>query len=209
MILIDFTLYFIISYLIGSIPTAFLFGKFLKNVDIRKEGSGNVGASNAFRVLGAKIGALVMAVDILKGFLPVRLAAAGMSGAQHESWLLLIGSAAVLGHMFPVFLKFKGGKGVATTAGVFLAMAPAATGLCIIIWAGLVFVTKIASIGSIAAALALSPAIYYADGGSVFLTSVSALIAVMVIAMHRKNIKNLIAGKELKINQNSSSREEK
>lgn len=190
-----------VSYLIGSIPTAFLFGKILKNVDIRKEGSGNIGASNAFRVLGAKIGVLVMAFDIFKGFFPVYLAKVKMTAcARFEVHLLIIGLAAVLGHMFPLFLKFKGGKGVATTAGVFLALAPKAAGLCILMWFLLVAISKMASVGSLAAAAALPFAVYYMEGASFFLTSVSAVIGLLVIIMHRKNIKNLIAGTELKIN---------
>lgn len=187
--------------MIGSIPAAFLSGKILKNVDIRKEGSGNVGASNALRVLGAKIGVLVMAFDIFKGFFPLYLAKVKMTQCENFGiYLLIIGMAAVLGHMFPLFLKFKGGKGVATTAGVFLALTPKAAGLCILIWVLLVAATKMASVGSIASAASLPFAVYYIEGAPPFLTSVSALIALLVIAMHRKNIKNLIAGKELKIN---------
>ena len=198
-----------LSYLIGSIPTAFLFGKILKNVDIRKEGSGNIGASNALRVLGAKIGVMVMAFDIFKGFFPLYLAKIKAApGAASEPYLLAVGFAAVIGHMFPVFLKFRGGKGVATTAGFFLALAPKATGLCIAVWAALVAVSKMASVGSLAAAALLPFAVYYLDGATVFLTAVSALMAALVIIMHRSNIKNLIAGKELKINQKPPSRGE-
>jgi glycerol-3-phosphate acyltransferase PlsY len=190
-----------VSYLIGSIPAAFLFGKIFKNVDIRKEGSGNIGASNAFRVLGPKIGVLVMAFDIFKGFFPLYLAKVRMTPCERfGACLLIIGLAAVLGHMFPLFLKFKGGKGVATTAGVFLALAPKAAGLCILIWVVLVAASKMASVGSLAAAAALPFAVYYMEGAPLLLTSVSALIGLLVIIMHRKNIKNLIAGKELKIN---------
>ncbi len=197
----ELIIFLAVSYLIGSIPTAFLFGKILKNVDIRKEGSGNIGASNAFRVLGAKIGVLVMIFDIFKGFSPLYLAKVKMTPcARFEMYLLIIGLAAVLGHMFPLFLKFKGGKGVATTAGVFLALAPKATGLCILMWFLLVAISKMASVGSLAAAAALPFAVYYIEGASLFLTSVSAVIGLLVIIMHRKNIKNLIAGTELKIN---------
>ena len=197
----ELIIFLAVSYLIGSIPTAFLFGKILKNVDIRKEGSGNIGASNAFRVLGAKIGVLVMTFDIFKGFFPLYLAKVKMTPcARLEIYLLIIGLAAVLGHMFPLFLKFKGGKGVATTAGVFLALAPEAAGLCILIWFLLVAITKMASVGSLVAAAALPFAVYYIEGASLFLTSVSSVIGLLVIIMHRKNIKNLIAGTELKIN---------
>ncbi len=197
----ELVIFLAVSYLIGSIPTAFLFGKILKNVDIRKEGSGNIGASNAFRVLGAKIGVLVMVFDILKGFFPLYLAKVKMTPcAAFEIYLLIIGLAAVLGHMFPLFLKFKGGKGVATTAGVFLALAPEAAGVCILMWVLLVAISKMASVGSIAAAAALPFAVYYIEGASLLLTSVSAVIGLLVIIMHRKNIKNLMAGTELKIN---------
>lgn len=194
--------FIVVGYLVGSVPTAFLFGKILKNVDIRKEGSGNIGASNAFRVLGAKIGSMVMAVDIFKGFLPVYLARTNApAGTLSEPALLAVGFAAVAGHMFPVFLGFKGGKGVATTAGFFLALAPRATALCIFAWVALVAVTKMASVGSLAAAAALPFAVRFIDGATPLLTIVSAAMAALVVAMHMKNIKNLIAGKELKINQ--------
>ncbi len=193
-------LFLITGYLCGSVPVAFLSGKFLKNVDIRKEGSGNIGASNAFRVLGPWIGALVMAADIFKGFFPTYLAGLKlMHGDFFEVYLLAVGAAAVTGHMFPVFLNFRGGKGVATTGGVFLALAPRAAGLCVALWIVIVAVSRIASAGSLAAAVVLPFAVYYIEGASVLLTVVSFFMASIVIVMHRKNIKNLMAGSELKI----------
>ena len=197
------------AYLIGSVPTAFLFGKFLKNVDIRKAGSGNVGATNAFRVLGPKIGIVVMSIDILKGFIPVYASQRFIIGENRVAWLLLVGLAAVLGHMFTIFLNFKGGKGVATTAGVFLAMAPRAMAFCIILWSVLVGLFKMASVGSIASAVALPLAIGYLEKADPFLVYVSVVISALVIFMHRKNIKNLLDGKELKITQNKSRDGEK
>lgn len=188
------------AYLVGSLPTSFLFGKFLKNVDIRKEGSGNVGATNAFRVLGPKIGVTVMAIDIFKGFLPVYLAQGRSFGEYSQLWYFLIGVAAILGHVFTIFLKFRGGKGVATTAGVFVALAPKAALTCVILWTVLVALFKMASVGSIAAASLLPFAIYYFNGPDRLLLGVSTCMSLLVIYMHKKNIKNLINGTELKIN---------
>ncbi len=191
--------YFILAYFCGAIPTSFLFGKFFKGIDIRQVGSGNVGASNAFRVLGKKIGVMVMAIDIMKGFFPVYLAKRAANGPDFEIILFLIGLTAVLGHVFTVFLNFKGGKGVAASGGVFLALTPKAGIICIIIWIALVLATKMASVGSIAAAAALPFLVYFADKSSSLLVFISAVISILVICMHKKNIINLINGRELKI----------
>jgi len=196
-------IYFIFAYFIGSIPTSFIFGKLFKGIDIRKAGSGNVGASNAFRVLGKKIGIAVMAIDIIKGFLPVFIAQKTVSGPNSDIILFLIGLTAVLGHMFTIFLNFKGGKGVATSGGVFLALTPKAGTICIILWMLIVAVTKMASVGSIIAALALPFLVYFADKSSTAIIIISSVISILVIYMHKKNIINLINGHELKITSNT------
>lgn len=188
------------AYLIGSFPTSFILGKFLKNVDIRKVGSGNVGATNAFRVLGPRIGITVMVIDILKGFAPVWYAGTRRLGDRQDILILIVGLAAILGHVFTIFLNFRGGKGVATTGGVFLALAPRAALASIGVWVVLAATFRMASVASIAAALVLPFAVGRFNQGETVLLYISAAAAVLVILMHRKNIRNLLAGKELKIN---------
>lgn len=194
-----------LAYFLGSIPFAFIFGKIFKNIDIRKEGSGNIGASNAFRVLGVKIGILVMFFDIFKGFLPVYIT---KNYNYNEYILFTIGFFAIIGHMFPIFLKFKGGKGVATTAGVFLAITPKSTILCIALWSILALITKIASISSITVSILFPILVYYLDKSSQLTIIISILLSSFIIIMHHKNIKNLILGKELKLTNNPEIKKE-
>ena len=207
MISYEFWAFLAVAYLMGSFPSSYVLGKILKNVDIRKVGSGNVGATNAFRVLGPRIGVSVMIIDILKGFLPVWAAHGREFGDRSETMLIVIGLAAIIGHVFTIFLNFRGGKGVATTAGVFLALAPQAALVCIVIWVALVAVFKMASVASIAAAVALPVAVARFNSGATVLLYVSAVSAILVILMHRKNIGNLLAGRELKINSRPSGGE--
>ena len=142
------------AYLIGSIPTGLLLGK-AYGIDVRKEGSGNIGATNLYRTVGRKVGIITLIGDCLKGLLPVVLVKFSTLPPEFAAW---VGLAAFCGHVFSVFLKFKGGKGVATALGVFLALAPLATAIAIALFAGLMFLWRYVSLGSIAAAAA-NPAI--------------------------------------------------
>ena len=143
------TVSFLAAFLCGSLPTAFLAGK-LKHVDIRRHGSGNVGATNAFRVLGKGYGIAVFLVDFLKGFLPAFLFPKVFWGeASVPALILWAGSAAILGHIFTPFLKFKGGKGVATGAGVVAALHPLLLLLMLFVWGAALLSTKIVSISSL------------------------------------------------------------
>src|SRR4051812_10612435 len=142
----------IISYIAGSIPSAYLAGKF-RGVDLRKHGSGNLGATNVVRVLGAKIGAVVFIADMLKGFLPVYFLPRYTETLRPELWALIYGAAAIAGHVKPIFLLWKGGgKGVATATGVFLALAVVPVLITQVIWIGVFYFTRYVSLASLVAA---------------------------------------------------------
>ncbi len=192
------------AYVIGSIPTSYIAGKIFKGIDIREHGSGNVGATNAVRVLGVKIGIPVMLVDIFKGAIPVIIARGTLSGVEHASeWLLLVGVATIIGHVFTLFLKFKGGKGVATSAGVFGALTPIALGCALVVFIILVAVSKYVSLGSIFAAftLAISQIILFLTGKEpgVYLLVLTCVVALLIILKHKKNIGRLLKGNENKL----------
>ena len=181
------------AYLIGSIPTGLLLGK-AYGIDVRKEGSGNIGATNLYRTLGRKVGIITLIGDCLKGLIPVLLVTFSSLPAEYAAW---VGLAAFCGHVFSIFLKFKGGKGVATALGVFLALAPLAVVIAIALFAVLMFVWRYVSLGSIAAAAAM-PLAVYCLGGTGRLTTVTGIIALIVIARHHENIGRLLSGTERK-----------
>lgn len=194
-----------VAYLIGSIPTAYLAGRLLKGVDLRTIGSGNLGATNVYRNLGAIPAVMVLLLDAAKGALPVLLLAPRIKGTyvfevrEAMWWALACGVMAIVGHAKPIFLLWRGGgKGVATAAGVFGAIAPIATAI-----AALVFVTVVASSGyvslaSIAAAVALPLAVLVTLGAKSPALWVASGVMVFVVAMHGKNIQRLRAGTEPK-----------
>jgi len=179
------------AYLLGSIPTGLLLGK-AYGIDVRKEGSGNIGATNLYRTLGRKVGVITLIGDCLKGLVPVLVARASGLGAEQVAWVAL---AAFCGHVFSVFLRFKGGKGVATALGVFLALSPLAVAIAVGVFAVLLLKWRYVSLGSIAAAAVMPLAVSLLGGNRVMLL-VTALIAVTVIAKHHENIKRLVAGTE-------------
>ena len=185
------TLAFIGSYILGSIPFGYIVGK-IKGYDIRKEGSGNIGSTNVFRVIGKKEGIFVFCLDFLKGCLPVLYSAdiSVLAGI-----LALLG--AIVGHMTTPFLKFKGGKGVATGFGGVIALMPLPAALAFGVWVLLVGITRRVSAGSLGAAISL-PIFYFYIGNPIIKTVLyfSILIAILVIITHRTNIKKLIKGKE-------------
>lgn len=181
------------AYLIGSIPTGLLLGK-AYGIDVRREGSGNIGATNLYRTVGRKVGIITLIGDCLKGLLPVLLVKASSLPPEFAAW---VGLAAFCGHVFPVFLKFKGGKGVATALGVFLALAPLAVAIAIALFAVLMFLCRYVSLGSISAAAAMPLAVFFL-GGSRTVTFVTLVIAAIVIIRHQENIKRLISGTESK-----------
>jgi glycerol-3-phosphate acyltransferase PlsY len=193
----------VISYLSGAIPFSYVAGRAFTGIDLREHGSGNLGASNTFRFLGPKVAVLVLVADIAKGFLPVYFASSIAVGSTLPAlWLMyLAGFFAVIGHMFSVFVRFKGGKGIATTAGVFLALAPAAFAGSFVIWAVVMTTTRIVSVASMAGAVALPGVVYVSQrleliAGDRSLLVLSGAITLVVLIRHRSNIRRLLAGNE-------------
>ena len=188
----------VLSYVSGSIPAAYLAGRW-SGVDLRAHGSGNLGATNVLRVLGPRIGLLVFAVDIAKGALPVRLLPplTGVSGTPLVWLAVACGVAAILGHIRPVFLGFgKGGKGVATACGVFLALAPMQTALTLLIFTVVVLASGFVSLASLTAAVSLPVLLAASVGWKSPLFLVSVLTAAFVFWTHRANIERLRTGTE-------------
>ncbi len=182
------------AYLLGAIPFGLVLGKAFRGVDIREHGSRNLGATNALRVLGPRLGALTVALDFGKGLAPVLLAPAGAPA-------LAAGIAAIVGHVFPIYLRFRGGKGVATAAGVFAGLAPLPAAAAIATFAATVALTRYVSLGSILAALALPPAVaVLAPGASLAdrapLLAAALAVSAVVLVRHRGNVSRLRAGTE-------------
>ena len=181
------------AYLLGSIPTGLLLGK-AYGIDVRKEGSGNIGATNLYRTVGRKVGVMTLIGDCLKGMLPVMAAHYAAPSADLAAW---VGLAAFCGHVFSAFLRFKGGKGVATALGVFLALSPLAVVISLAVFLGLMLKWRYVSLGSVSAA-AVMPLAVVALGGGRVLTAVTVVISAIVIIRHRENIQRLLAGTENK-----------
>ena len=189
------------GYLMGSVPTGYLVAR-SRDVDIRKAGSGNIGATNVLRVLGKPAGILVLAIDALKGALACWLlpaAAIALAGAEAapevEGLRIAAGLAAILGHNYTCWLRFKGGKGIATSAGVLLVWMPAALGVALLVWVLAFLVSGYVSLASVVAAFAL-PFIVWLTGGSATLIAVAAVLGALAIYKHRSNIQRLRAGTE-------------
>ena len=203
--MMDYFLFAISAYLLGSIPTAVWVGKVRYDVDVREHGSKNAGATNTFRVLGKKPGIVVLLIDILKGctavFLPF-LFGKGAWGSDTLIHLQLISAIlAVLGHVFPLFAGFRGGKGVATSLGVIIGIHPAAAAICLGIFLIVFIVSNFVSLGAIVAAIAF-PIILVTLFGvqSPWLIAFSVLLSAAVVYAHKKNIGRLLRGEENKMN---------
>lgn len=186
-------LFLLLAYLLGSLPTSYLAGR-LKGVDLREHGSGNLGATNVYRVLGAGMAIPVLLLDLAKGFVPTALFP-GWDAAGDVRWSIAYGLAAIAGHVWPAFLRFRGGKGVATGAGVLLALAPLTTVIALLIWIGIVSLTRYVSVASIATAtlVPLLAAILDARDATVLFCGV---VAVFVWWTHRSNLRRLMDGTE-------------
>lgn len=185
-----------IAYLCGSVPTAVWWGKGFFNIDVREHGSHNAGATNTFRVLGPKAGVPVLMVDVLKGFLPVRLLPL-WSGLEpySDAWTLLrvmLVLAAVVGHLYPIFAGFRGGKGIATSLGGVLAVHPGSALICIVVFFTVFLISRYVSLGSLCAALVFPVAVIllYREQSEV-LRIFSIVLCVMVFYTHRHNIVRL------------------
>ncbi|HUP00100.1 MAG TPA: glycerol-3-phosphate 1-O-acyltransferase PlsY [Gemmatimonadota bacterium] len=194
----------VLAYLAGSFPTAYLAGR-ARGVDLGAVGSGNYGATNVFRNLGAGPAALVVAVDLAKGLLPVLLIprAMPMPGLSLSMHQVLLAIAAVLGHVFSIFLRFRGGKGIATAGGAYLALAPVPTLVAALAWVAVVLATRIVSLASLTAAVVLLAGVLLreevAAGGGWVLAWLTVAIVALVFWTHRENIGRLQRGEERRI----------
>jgi acyl phosphate:glycerol-3-phosphate acyltransferase len=197
-------LWLLASYFVGAIPTSYLLSRIFAGTDLRQHGSGNLGATNLYRVLGWKYAVPAAAVDIAKGLVPVVVFAPQLSDSQ--LFALGCGVAAIVGHVFSVFVRFKGGKGVATAAGVMLGLAPVALAVSAVVWAVLVRLTGYVSLGSIVAAAVLPLSVYaLEDSGTGELVWIAAAIAAGVIVLHRHNIHRLLNGTENRFGRRAAS----
>ena len=194
-----FLISFIAAYFIGAIPTAYLFGKHLKKIDIRKHGSGNVGATNALRVLGKGPGMAVFTIDFLKGFLPfLILSKINLYGGFGQERVIWLGLAPILGHIFTPFLGFSGGKGVATGAGILLVASPLLFGISLSLWALFFLITKTVSISSLLSTASLITfLIFYKLSSNTKLFFL--LIFFLLLWTHRSNLKRILKGEERKL----------
>lgn len=193
--------YLIASYLIGSIPFALIVGKRFFNIDVRKYGSGNLGATNTLRILGKRAGIAVMIGDIGKGVLATSLSL--LPG--YDIHPIFIGLCAIVGHVFPIFAGFRGGKAIATTAGVFIFISPLMFLIGLIAFFGLIFLTKYVVFGSLGSGLSIF--IYSLIIWDKTLIWVTGLIFIFLIFLHRSNIRDLLNGVEPKINDKRLKKE--
>jgi glycerol-3-phosphate acyltransferase PlsY len=190
----------IIAYLFGALPFGLLIAN-TRGVDIRSQGSGNIGATNVYRCVGKGWGILTLLLDALKGFIPAFVFP--MAGDFDSGHGVLFGIAAIIGHTFPVYLKFKGGKGVATSAGVFLGVAPLAVTVAIACWAVCLAVSRYVSLSSIVAAIAVAISVWALGDKALVVKLAITLMSVLVIWLHRANIKRLLNGTESRLGKKS------
>ena len=188
----------IVAYILGSIPNALWIGKVFKGIDVREHGSKNTGSTNAARVLGAKLGILTLILDISKGAIPTLIASMLLDSSIS---VILVGICAILGHSFSIFMKFKGGKAVATTVGVFIVLVPGAILLAAIVFFLVFGITRYVSLSSMIGAISLPIwiIIFYKN---IPLTIFGIIIAILIIVRHKSNIQRLLNGTESKFSIN-------
>ncbi|MBN2665970.1 MAG: glycerol-3-phosphate 1-O-acyltransferase PlsY [Bacteroidales bacterium] len=201
----------VLAYLIGSIATAVWVGKIFHKVDVREHGSGNAGATNVIRVLGWKTGVPVLLIDVLKGWfaamLPVFLNMADQGSAMLTNYQIIAGLATVVGHVYPVFAGFRGGKGVATIFGVLLAIHPLVTISCFGVFLCVFLISGYISLGSMTAGISFPVLLFFFfDTPSVYLKIFSVVVALALLYTHRHNISRLLKGEESKLIKSRSSR---
>jgi glycerol-3-phosphate acyltransferase PlsY len=193
---------FAAAYIIGSIPTAYIFGRVLKGIDIREYGSGNIGATNVFRVIGKGPGIAVLVIDIIKGFICATYLASGFlylaPVTRPELYRILAGLSAIAGHNWTLFLKFKGGKGVAASAGVVIGLIPKIFWLGFLVWLITFFITGFVSLGSIVAAISI-PIFTLAFGEPAEIVIFMCLLCLIIVYKHKQNIRRLTRGEEKRI----------
>ena len=187
----------LIAYLIGGVPIGLMIGKIFRGIDVREFGSGNIGASNVWRTLGPRLGATVFVLDVVKGFAPVFLTHHRL---PHAALLtVLVGIAAILGHNFSPFLKFRGGKGVATSLGVAIGLAPIAAAIGFAAWGIVLYTTKFISVSSILGTIITTTLIWNFNDRAVPYLLFAAVAVAFVIFTHRSNLRRLRMGTEPKI----------
>ena len=192
--ILGFIILFVLAYLVGSIPFGLVVGKLFYGVDVRQHGSGNVGTTNVFRVLGKKAGVAVLICDMLKGYIPAAIAAAFF----HPWFAIFIAAAPVVGHIYSIFLKGRGGKGIATGAGVVLALVPLVFAIILVVWLVLLVTTRYVSVASLVAAV-LVPVLTIVFNEPLPYEIAGVLVAVIVWWAHRGNIQRLFAGEENRV----------
>ncbi len=190
------------AYVIGSIPTAYLFGRAFKGIDIRKFGSGNVGATNVYRVIGKAPGFAVLFIDGLKGFLPALIFPLLIRNfdisVSIDSYKIIVGLSVIIGHVWTVFLNFKGGKGVAATAGVLLAILPKLFLIALVVWIISLVISRYVSVSSIIASISLPIAAFICEKPNEIL-SFTVFLCLASIYKHKSNIQRLLKGQEKRI----------
>ena len=182
------------AYFLGSIPTGVVLTKAFSKVDIRTQGSKNIGATNVYRTAGKKLGVLALLGDILKGVIPVVLARGTL---ESHFWIGAVALVAFLGHIYPIFLKFKGGKGAATGLGIFLALSPLPTALAAIVFVLVVFRWRYISLGSLTAAASVVVFLALLDPHKIYIPF-AFIVAALIFYRHRENIERLMEGRENK-----------
>ena len=201
----------VFAYLVGSIPSAVWLGKRFYNIDVREFGSGNAGATNTFRVLGKRAGIVVLVCDILKGSLSVLLAflsSYNVNSNQFVNLQLALGIAAVVGHVFPVFAGFRGGKGVATILGIVICLTPITSALGLIVFLTVLILTRYVSLSSIMAGISypiLLKFILKNDNQTLFIFSI--FVAILLVITHKKNISRLLKKQESRVNLFANSKD--
>ncbi len=201
--MIEFIVFSLAAYLLGSIPSAVWIGKTLHGIDVREHGSKNAGATNTFRVLGKKAGIIVLVMDVLKGVAAVFLPRFLSQGNEEQviQLELLAGVFVFLGHLFPIFAGFRGGKGVATSLGIIIGIHPEAAGLCLLIFLLVFIASHYVSLGAIVASFFFPLIVILVfKEESLYLIIFSIVIGLTVIATHKKNIQRLLHGQENKMN---------
>jgi glycerol-3-phosphate acyltransferase PlsY len=186
------------SYLIGSIPTGVVIAKYFFKIDLQKTGSGNIGATNVLRTLGRKMGVITLIGDVLKGVIPVTVAMLLRPYPLNQHLIFFCALGAFLGHLFPVYLKFKGGKGVATAMGICLIVFPFQTFLAAVVFFLVVLKTRFVSLGSILAAVSL-PVFVSFRAQTDYQIVLSVVMSLLIIYKHKENIHRLLEGKENKL----------
>ena len=188
--------FILIAYLLGSIPTAVLYGRLVHKVDVREFGSGNAGATNSLRVLGKRAGLVVLIIDLLKGFLAIKIAQYYLG--SDVSALIIVGFAAVIGHLLPVFSGFRGGKGIATSFGVILALSPYGALVCLIVFVVVVYFTKYVSLASLLGSFSFIPFNLWNSPDDRFFHIMTVALFLLLLFTHRENVGRLIKGVENK-----------